>query len=89
MKPLLFFTLLLAGCASIQADTIPVLSNRTLRISESIPGFTYQYKVCAKKFIGFCTEHKMQIDVYDLRDPMVRKQLIDMGFVARVKEQIK
>lgn len=89
MRSLLFFTLLLAGCASIQADTVPVLSNRTLRISDSIPGFTYQYKVCVKKLIGFCTKHEMHIDVYDLRDPVVRKQLIDMGFVARVKEQIK
>jgi hypothetical protein len=29
----------------------------------------------------------MKKDLYDLADPVVRKQLVDMGFVLRVREK--
>lgn len=89
MKTLMICLLLIVGCASLQADTIPALPNRTLRISETIPGFEYQYEVCDKKILGICVSHKWQKDAYDLNDVKVRQQLIDMGFVAHVKEQVK
>jgi hypothetical protein len=30
----------------------------------------------------------MKKETYDLRDPVMRKQLIDMGFVLKVREKI-
>lgn len=40
-----------------------------------------------KRFIGICTKEEMRRDVYDLREEKVRRQLIDMGFVVRVREK--
>ena len=77
------------NCASLQAVSPPQLENRTLRLSLDVPGFEYQYEVCAAHFLGICTKHEMKKEIYDLRDPEMRKKLIDMGFVARVKEKVQ
>jgi len=73
-----------ASCALLSA---PKLELRTLRLSKDIAGFEYQYEVCIKKFLGICTKKEIKKDLYDLNDLAIRKQLIDMGFVARVREK--
>jgi hypothetical protein len=67
--------------------SVPQLELRTLRLSPSIPGFEYQYEECTRKLLGLCTKKEMRKDLYDLRDEKVRKQLLDMGFVAKVREK--
>jgi hypothetical protein len=64
------------------------LENRTLRISEKVPGFEYQWEECVKKFLGMCTKKEMKLELFDLRTPEIRQKLIQMGFVARVKEKV-
>lgn len=71
----------------MQMDSPPALELRTLRISPDLAGFEYQYSVCSKKFFVICTEHKMVKETYDLTDKKIRQQLIDMGFVARVRDK--
>jgi hypothetical protein len=63
------------------------LSQRTLKLSASIPGFEYRYFVCTNQKLGICWKHEQKVETYDLRDEVVRKQLIDMGFSARVQEK--
>lgn len=75
------------SCASSPLHSPPALENRTLRLSPEIPGFEYQYEVCASRFLGTCTKKKMVKETYDLRDPEVRKHLIAMGFVLKVREK--
>jgi hypothetical protein len=65
------------------------LELRELRLSPDIAGFEYQYQVCSKSFLGICTKKERKKDLYDLTKPEVRKQLIDMGFLARVMVQGK
>ena len=86
MIKVIAITLAIAGCAS--AVIIPDLPNRTLRISDKVTGFEYQYEVCAKKVLGICTKHEMHTDYYDLGDLAVKQRLIDMGFVAKVRDKI-
>lgn len=86
MRVIVFTLFLLAGCATF-SDTIPELPNRTLRFSLDRPSLEYQYEQCITTFWGICTKHGIHIDYYDLTDLMMRKQLIDMGFVAKVKEK--
>lgn len=74
------------SCASLQILSPPALENRTLRLSPDIAGFEYQYVVCAKKFLGMCVRKEMKKDLYDLNDVEVRKKLLNMGFVARVRD---
>lgn len=83
----LFWITCTLGCASLLIASVPSLENRTLRISPDIAGFEYQYEVCAKKFLGMCTKTAMHKDVYDLTDSAVRRRLIDMGFVAQVRQR--
>jgi hypothetical protein len=40
-----------------------------------------------KKVVGICVKKQMKKETFDLRDPLVRQRLIDMGFVARVRER--
>lgn len=61
--------------------------DRTLRLSPDRPGLEYQYEVCSAKFLGLCTKREMHVDRYDLTDPLVRRQLIDMGFVVAREKQ--
>ena len=91
MKPLLAFTVLsLNACASLPAANLPALENRTLLISQTVPGFYYQWKECAKKgLFGACREEHMVTEQYDLRDPETVKKLRDMGFRATSERRIK
>jgi len=43
------------------------------------------YEDCVKKFWGMCTKKELKRWVWDLSKPEVRKQLIDMGFIAKVR----
>lgn len=65
----------------------PTLELRELRLSPDFPGFVYQYELCEKKFLGICTKKVWKIEKFDLTDAVVRKQLVDMGFTARVREK--
>lgn len=76
------------SCASLAIATPPALELRTLRLSPDLAGFEYQYEICVKKFLGICTRREMKKEVYDLTNPETRKQLISMGFVARVREKL-
>lgn len=76
-----------SSCASWALLSPPELANRSLRISPDLPGLEYQYEVCHHKVLGICTKTRMEKITYDLRDEKVRHQLIDMNFVARVREK--
>jgi hypothetical protein len=65
------------------------LENRTLWLSPEIPGFYYQYDICVSDFLGICTKHERRKETFDLRDEKVRRQLLDMGFVAKVRERVE
>lgn len=84
---LLVFVVSVIGCASMVVAP-PALQNRTLLLNPDAPGFRYEYETCAKYFLGMCTRNVMHVDTYDLTDPAVRAQLINMGFVAAVAEKI-
>lgn len=62
----------------------PKLQLRKLRLSQTVPGFEYEYEVCDKLFLGMCTKHHHVVEYYDLTDPVVKKQLMDANFVAIV-----
>lgn len=84
----LFLIISTLSCASSPIQSPPSLENRTLRISEKVPGFEYQWRECAKKFLGMCTKWEMRVEYYDLTDIAVRQKLIAMGFVARIRENV-
>lgn len=90
MKNLLVpFVLFVSGCASLAIPPVPTLQLRTLRISTKVPGFEYQYEVCVKEgLFGNCRQKEMRIEYYDLTVPEVRDKLINMGFVAKVREKV-
>lgn len=83
-----FLSLVVAsGCASISSSP-PELSLRTLRISEKVPGFEYQYEVCTKMFLGICRKSEMRVEYFDLTNTEVRLRLLNMGFVGRVRDRV-
>lgn len=92
MKAFLFGLVLILcgiyGCASIPDPVIPDMKARTLLFSADEPMLYYQWRVCTKHFLGSCTKWEMKRENYDLRDPLMRKQLNDMGFVAKVRDNI-
>lgn len=61
---------------------IPKLQDRRLRICPNEPGLCYDYEVCVKKILGFCTKKEWKHDFFDLNDKEVRSTLIDNGFTA-------
>jgi hypothetical protein len=63
------------------------LELRTLRLSRSGPSLEYQYRECARSFLGVCTKWGVKVERYDLTDKKVRDKLIDMGFVMKVREK--
>lgn len=69
-----------SGCSA--APLAPKLEDRRLRLVPDKAALYYEHERCVKKFLGICTKKEWQVDVYDLTDPTVRKQLIDMGFTA-------
>lgn len=82
----LAFALGPCACAGTPTPITPVaLENRSLLISTKVPGFEYPYAVCTKWFLGGCAQQQMQTDYYDLTDATVRAQLMNMGFVAKVR----
>lgn len=76
------------SCASQPLHLPPTLEQRTLRISEKVPGFEYQWRECTKSFLGICRNWEMKVEYYDLTVPAVRDKLINMGFVARVRDKV-
>lgn len=85
----LFFCFFLIGCSSIALPSQPPqLKQRTLRLSLETVSLEYKYEVCNKKLIGICVSKKWVIDYYDLTKKEVRKELIDMGFVFKVRDPI-
>lgn len=65
------------------------LKDRTLRISKDKAGFEYRYyKTIKCGFLKLKTCRDEVVDFYNLSDPIVRKQLIEIGFVLKVREQI-
>lgn len=82
----LFLITFFSSCASSGLLSPPELASRTLRISPNLAGLEYQYPKCTRWFLGFCTGSVMHVESYDLAKDEVRKQLIDMAFVCRVRE---
>jgi hypothetical protein len=78
-----------SACASFAGPSLVTLELRTLRLSRDFAGFEYRYEVCRKTFLGACVKKEWVVDKYDLTDPKVRAQLVDMGFVARVREKVQ
>lgn len=80
---------LIGACASFaEIENPPVLENRTLRISSGLPGLEYQWRECVDKGLFRCRKWEMKKDFYDLTDPLIREKLINMGFVARVRDKV-
>lgn len=72
------------SCSLLAITSPPKLEQRTLWLSEEIPGFFYHY--CVKESIfGNCKEYKT--DYYDLTDVELRKKLKNMGFVLKVHQK--
>jgi hypothetical protein len=74
----------LVGCSSVPAR-VPVLADRTLFISEDVPGLEFRYSFCVKQFMGACFKAEDRREYFDLRDPDVRRLLNDTGFTARAR----
>ena len=78
------------SCASLDLQLPPTLANRSLEIDKRPGkfGFEYTYKECVKSLplLG-CRRYETRVDYYDLTDPVMKKQLIDMGFVLKVREK--
>lgn len=82
--------IVLSACASVTKPEPPALEFRTLRISDEVPGFVYQWETCVKKgLFGKCREWEIKKELYDLRDDAIRNKLKDTGFVGRVREKVK
>lgn len=75
------------SCASFHSASPPQLQFRTLRLSRDAPVLEYQYLVCTKEVLGMCFTYEMRKDSYDLRDDATRKQLVDMGFIMKVRDK--
>lgn len=85
---MLSLIILSSSCASLALPSVLPLKDRTLRISRDGPWLEYQYAVCKKKILGICVSSEMTKDKYDLTNAMQREDLIDMGFVVKVREPI-
>lgn len=85
---MLCLTILNSSCAFSQQPSLPRLENRTLRISPKVPGFEYTWRECKVGLFGNCRKWELHTEYYDLTDPVVKKQLIDMNFVGRVRDKI-
>jgi len=75
------------ACSSMR-NMPPALDQRTLRISASIPGLEYQWFECTRRFLGACTKTEPKVELYDLTNVETRMQLLNMGFVGRVRERL-
>ncbi len=82
----LFWIIFGSSCSSLAIPSVPPLEHRTLRLSKDVPGFEYQFEVCKREVLGVCISSTTKVETYDLRDLALRTKLIDMGFVARVRD---
>lgn len=69
-------------------EIIPVLENRVLRISATLPGLEFRYYTCTKKFLGWCREWTPSLDTYDLTVAATRDTLRAKNFVCRAREKV-
>jgi len=81
---MLFSIIFIGSLISCATALVPKLELRTLRLSKDFPGFEYRYCVKKKLFRSKCKTWK--IDKYDLTDVKVRERLINMGFIAKVRQ---
>jgi hypothetical protein len=84
---MLFLIMWNVSCASLLLPSVPPLEGRTLRIATNSASLEYRYLQCLKAWLGLCVKSEWKLDTYDLTDPVVRKQLIDVGFIAKVREK--
>ena len=77
---------LFSSCATA---SVPTLENRTYDICQDLSGFCYQYKVCAKKFVGICYKHKIEVEKIeaDFKNKEQAKQLFQMNFILQVRKK--
>lgn len=76
-----------SSCASSAEASLPRLELRTLRLRKDRPALEYAWRECAKKGLFGCSQWVQKTEVYDLTDPKIRAQLVDMGFVMKVREK--
>lgn len=82
-----FLFIICNSCSSLN-QTPPTLELRSLELTNEVPGFVYQWNECLKKgLFGNCRQWQIKKELYDLRDPVILKQLMDMGFVATVRRK--
>lgn len=66
---------------------VPPLNQRELRISKDKPSLLFNYftpRKCGVFKLLTCWDH--HVDEYDLTDPKIRQNLIDIGFIAKVRD---
>lgn len=78
-------TISILSCASSTIRGPVRLEERTLSLAPEAPKLVYYQEECVKKKLGICWDYDIVKYEYDLTKPEIRKQLIDMGFVARVR----
>jgi len=87
----LMLTLMLSSCASASLQglsSIP-LESRKYELMESCQGFSWQYPVCTKKFLGFCIKKEIHSDIIsiDFKDKDLCKKLYNMNFILQVRDK--
>jgi hypothetical protein len=84
---MLFLMMSNLGCISLANSSLP-LEQKTLDICQSLDGFCWQYEVCTKKFLGFCTKKEIQIEKIqvEFKDKVKAKELFDKNFVLKVRQ---
>ncbi len=75
------------SCSSQAIHSQRALNLKTLEISPTVPGFQWSWEECTKRFLGICRKTELKTEYYDLTDPQIRQKLIDMDFVAKVRNQ--
>lgn len=75
----LFLTVLSSASSCSGATLAPQLRDRRLRVCTEKPCFYYEWEECVSHVLGICTKKEWRRDEYDLTDPAVRKQMVDMG----------
>lgn len=84
------YLLTLSACAHPgRPYSMPMMEDRTLYVSEDVPGLEFRYSLCTVQFMGACFAHEAHKEYYDLRDEGVRHLLQDAGFSAKTPRQRK
>lgn len=81
-------TLSCASGSSLDPSSIP-LESRKYDILENCSGFSWQYRVCTKKFLGFCTKREIRAEIIqaEFKDKVECKKLYDMNFILQIREK--